>query len=267
MVPRVSPRVVMVLPLVIAAILLLIYLYTQRKAILNVYYINIDKAQDRNIRFIKNNTHPSLKLNRINGITPETIKNLNVIVPESCFGNTELELCCSISHLKAIHTAFHENNKYALIMEDDIYFLKHPNWTELRESAPSDWDILQLFTFSADVYENPNDNWIKNNGVMWSTGSYLINRDSMEKILKIFVPDYKNKNWNSIKEIDFTKNCSICAADFFIYRCFNTYTCTQILFNAEGFDSYLHSDHLAEHNIGIKRINELYKRTASIRED
>lgn len=223
-----------------------------------IYYINLDKAKERNERFLKR----VKKATRIKGVTPDDISNLNVIIPKHCKDNTQLELSCSISHLKAMHTAYHQLNDDTniLIMEDDIIFLKNPDWKDLFDSAPQGWEILQLFTFETSVYEHPEDvKWVNFQKNMFSTGAYAMNKQSLKKILETFVPEYLNPNWKDIKTINFTKSKSVCAADFFIYQNMKTYVYTKILFNEEGFDSYIHPDHLDSHRQSIEKINKLIK--------
>ena len=249
---------------IIAIIIISIYYLTQIQiskaesfnnstAIPSVYYINLDKAKNRNERFVKNNRH--LKLNRIDGVSPETYIKYDVIKPKQCEENTILEMCCSISHLKAMHKAYHNSDNIILIMEDDMFFLKNPNWKELISSAPKDWDVLQLYTFDTNVYKIKNKNWINFENEMFSTGAYLMNRRSVEKMLKQFVPGYIDPNWDNIKTIDFIPSISICVADYFIYHNMKTYVHTKILLNTEGYDSYIHSDHLPSHK---KFIDEIY---------
>lgn len=224
-----------------------------------IYYINLDQATDRKKRFIENNSK-SFKVKRIKAISPDDYNTFQIIKPDHC-KNSELELCCTLSHLKAMHRAYYDNNEYALIMEDDMYFLQFPNWKELIGSAPDDWDILQLYTINTDIYKIKTDNWFHSpthdhGNHISSCGAYLINRKALKKFLEMFIPNL-NPKWDSIKKIDFTKSTISCTADFFIYQNMKTYVYTKILLNTEGFDSYLHPDHLSGHLESIQQINEL----------
>ena len=225
-----------------------------------IYYINLDRAKDRNKRFtkkIKENSH--FQVMRISGVTPDDLPKLNIISPESCKFNTPLEISCSISHLKAMFTAYHDSNDNnpILIMEDDMFFLKNPNWKKLISSAPKDWDILQLYTIDTTVYERKNIDWIPFQNHMFSAGAYLVNKSALRKMLESYIPEYRNPDWNSIKTIDFTNSKSVCTADFFIYQNMKTYVHTKILLNTEGLDSFIHPEHLPGHRRAINRINEL----------
>ena len=223
----------------------------------HIFYININKSKDRNNRFRSRLENTPYVLRRIEAITPETLNNKVIKLPEHCKSLTNEELSCSLSHLKAIHTAYHAKLKYALIMEDDIYFMKHPDWKALINSAPRNWEILQLFTFDTSVYNKDELTWEEHEENMYSGGAYVINLIGMEKLLKQFVPEYKKENWDEISTINFEDVLVECVADFFIYYHLKTYIYLDILFNTEGIDSEIHPGHLPSHREGIKRLNEV----------
>ena len=232
----------------------------------NLYYINMKKSKERNSRFISRLEGKSLRLfnnvKRIDAITPLTLDRTRNIIPEKCKDNSRAEMSCSLSHLKAIHTAYHDNVEYALIMEDDMYFMVDPDWKEIIQSAPTDWEVLQLFTFYAYVYEEYNKSgtkWVEHvPRFMASTGAYIINRAAMERLLSQFIPDeYTIANWDDIQNITFKNVLSECNADYFLYKHLKTYVHTLVLFNAEGFDSEIHPEHLGYHNQSKEEINKI----------
>ena len=67
------------------------------------------------------------------------------------------ELACSLSHLRAIATAWADGVQTALIVEDDISFEYLPAWPlslqQLALRAPANWEILQLYTSRAKLYK------------------------------------------------------------------------------------------------------------------
>lgn len=222
----------------------------------HIFYINMNKSKDRNDRFIMRLKDKPYVLRRIEAITPETLNNKLIKLPEHC-KQTDAELSCSLSHLKAIHVAYHTQLDYALIMEDDMYFIKNPDWEALINSAPKNWELLQLFTLNTDVYNKIELTWDEHERKMYSTGAYVINRDGMEKLLEQFVPEYKKENWDEISTINFENVLVECIADFFIYYHLKTYVYSDILFNTEGIDSEIHSEHLPFHRDGINKINDI----------
>lgn len=239
---------------------LLLFLYPKQafcKSCVKAYYINVDTAIERNHRFISR-IQNKIPFARVPGIIPNELVKYNINHSNVCTSNTEREFCCSLSHLKAIHQAFHDKIDVALILEDDIIFLKQNiNWNEIISTAPNDWEILQLFTFNTDAYQSK-QLWLKHTNHDYSTGAYLIKRSAMEKILTAFVPKYMSP-WNEVNTISFLHmQNSNCAADHFIYSFLNTYVFTKILFNEEGFDSLIHSDHLQLHQSKINIINKLF---------
>ena len=108
---------------------------------------------------------------------------------------TKSEIGCTMSHLIAIKTAYQNGDEMAMICEDDILFDTCTLIKPIREmihDAPIDWEILQLSAFvPKDVYDkskkHPNIDYIRNDGKkqFWSTACYLINRNGMEKILRM----------------------------------------------------------------------------------
>lgn len=108
----------------------------------------------------------------------------------SNFSTSLIAVICS--HIRAIYTAYHNGDQYAIILEDDV-------WTDLIGTCsftmadicalPGDWELIQLFYSS-------NDSILKNHCHFKSVGlqllprnqnhsgtCYLINRAGMNKIL------------------------------------------------------------------------------------
>lgn len=113
-------------------------------------------------------------------------------------------LGCSLSHLKAIHQAYAENQPYALILEDDVDLAPATSWNTplsdlVNKSSAVAWDVMQLI-----VHASPND-WLRLHS-FWSknlkpkmvhlgefsprsfhsTGAYLISRTGMERFVSAF---------------------------------------------------------------------------------
>jgi GR25 family glycosyltransferase involved in LPS biosynthesis len=214
----------------------------------NIYYINVDKSIDRNNRFLSR-LYPTINPIRISAITPNTLPI--ILKPKLCDGCTDTEFACTLSHLKAIYTAYINNEKYAIIMEDDAIILRNFNWDKLINLAPDNWEILQIHTtcvpFTTSFYHpifkyrHTNKLWIKSSNFMASCACYIVSKKGMEKMISLYlknidnysIDDYFNKNntldWKDIK--------TTCQADGLIYNHFNKFVCTQMLIDVENFDS------------------------------
>lgn len=224
---------------------------------LNLYYINLDKTFNRKTRFL--NRLPSyINPIRIKAIEPQTLPLLKYKF--SCILNNKKILSCSVSHLKAIHKALHDNNRIAMISEDDMIILNNINWFYLCDLAPHDWEIIQLHTCCLPTatknynpiykYHNSNTIFIKaTRNMIASAACYLINRKGMIKLLKRHIPNYLEPNWNNIKVINFSNHNFACEADHILFYNVNRYICTKMLIDVDGIDSTLHPSHLKLHNI------------------
>lgn len=238
------------------------------------YFINLDKSINRKQRYEERlSKYPNIHTERIPAITPHDIKKYKIYISPTCKINTELEIACTLSHLKSIFTAYKNltynisknknTNNYAMITEDDLIILEMPNWKNLINSAPPNWEILQLVAsgpLAEQMYnKNINTLWQKHTHNMWCCAAYLINLQGMINILESCIPEYKNiDNWNDITIINLNHNNVNCAADHIIYSIANTYTYTNPLFNVEGIDSTIHSNHLPGHLQTINIINNRF---------
>jgi len=235
---------------------------------INLYYINLDTSTDRNLRFINKinnlNNNSNLNIIRIPAISPST---LPAIIKHKLYNplsyNSRIFSCTS-SHLKAIHTSYHNGDYYSIIAEDDIIILKNINWHYLIQNAPCNWDILQLHTccipFSTATYnpiykyDKSNILFLYNNKMIPSTACYIINRKCMNKILSRYVPNFEDPNWDNIKKLNFTYTTKGYAADDLIYFNTNRYICTKMLIDVENYDSTIRNLKFSTHHITKKYI-------------
>jgi GR25 family glycosyltransferase involved in LPS biosynthesis len=126
--------------------------------------------------------------------------------------NTPGELGCTASHLVAMHQAIYSTtakSRYALIIEDDVYFPFDIDFQAMAMSAPDDFGILQLFNSNEasmrETWEryvkNPSYLWVKRHPIkffdFWSTCAYLIDRfvmkpiiDTVYKVTYLMLPCY-----------------------------------------------------------------------------
>jgi GR25 family glycosyltransferase involved in LPS biosynthesis len=231
-----------------------------------IYYINLDKSLDRNKDMIEQFKKYNIQnYTRIKAITPSDIPEINKkIYSNVCKDNTELELACLYSHLKTIHTAYINNNEYALILEDDAIIHRLINFKNLFKTAPFDWEILQLHVINYQMFNINKDLWLPYKEGHWSTAAYVINRKGMNNILsKIFLNYNKERKLEDFILNRYTLSLYLpCVADFTIYNIAKTYSCNDLLFTSPATTSTIHPDHkMSEDNTHEFFLKNGYKNT------
>lgn len=183
-----------------------------------IYYINLDKNTDRKEFMetqLKNNNITNY--HRISGVYGVNITDINGGTVDGInFKNenpdlTLPEIGCTLAHLKAIFTAYENNEENAIIMEDDCSLVLVPLWkndlqTIINENIKKDWEIANLFTFSCqDQYIEKYDNYAFNyfsNCVGNGACVYVINRKGMKTLYDKFY-NQKTKTYlvNSVADV------------------------------------------------------------------
>ena len=235
-----------------------------------VYYINLEKSTSRN-DFIQTQLQKyGIQGKRIGAIYGKDLvfegdtiqltddKTINFI--NTFTSTTPGVLGCTLSHIKAIYTAFKNNDKYALIIEDDASFALYPYWPidlhKIMEEAPKDWNIINLF--SDKITKNKYFTCTETNTCP-GTVAYIINRKGMENVL------FDVLKYNLIKlpvYSEWTKTSHL-ASDFLIYYksgktyFYNRYP-TIIPFNGDHLlDSTIHNSHTDSHvKLSLKAIKK-----------
>ena len=126
--------------------------------------------------------------------------------------NTPKELGCTASHLVAMHQAIYSTtakSRYALIIEDDVYFPFDIDFQAMAMSAPDDFGILQLFNSNLGFMQNNWGSYIYNTSYVWrsvhskiglgGTCAYLINRLVMKPIVDAMIQ--RTNGWVQLKII------------------------------------------------------------------
>lgn len=233
-------------------IIYLLFLLQKENTLYNVpiYYINLDKSINRNKLMIEQLTKYNIKnYKRIRAVSPQVISTDNKkIYSQVCPYQNELEFACLLSHLKTIHTAYMNNNKYALILEDDVIIHRMVDFNNLLKTTPNDWEILQLHVLNADVYDKNKSLWIPYKQINWSMAAYLINRKGMEHVLSECFTNYKTDNFEELKiNWDTFSKLQPCVSDFTIYNIAKVYSCNDLLFRVPTEESTIHNHHLPIH--------------------
>lgn len=128
--------------------------------------------------------------------------------------NTAKELGCTTSHLLAMRKAIYSTtarSRYALIIEDDVYFPFDVDFEALARSAPKGFGILQLFNSNENTMLATWDKYLRNQQYVWverhpkkffdfwSTCAYLIDRVAMKSVVDAVA--YEHSGWMAFKVV------------------------------------------------------------------
>ena len=168
-----------------------------------VFYINLDRSVKRKEHFETQAKQLMLKYERIPAVNGRNMLSVSKgfidgLLYKSDFHNLSIpELACTLSHLKAIRTAYNQKLNFAMICEDDISFELHRLWPDnlipylLKKLDPS-IGILQLQWNSSNVKKTNTScgyeqSYIlrpyQKGGNCWGTGAYIITRKGMQDVL------------------------------------------------------------------------------------
>jgi len=214
------------------------YLYSEKfNYIDHVVWINMDKSVDRKMHMEK--LLENIPNTRISAIDVSKInENSNI---NKC--TTYQELCCTLSHIKAISTLEHMYGKYFCVCEDDIGFnnliLFDDNLQDIIENAP-DFDILMICKVCPFELTNTYSKW-EDGYHICSTACYIITKEGVDKFLTNVA------KYNSNNTFDYKYDISV--ADHFIYNYMNTIVYKYNFINTIDKNSTIHENHIAMHQI------------------
>ena len=171
--------------------------------------------------------------------------------------NTKPVLGCLLSHIKAIFTAFENNDNIAMILEDDISLITYNHWSykldKIIKKAPLDWRIINLYHFCK---KEKNIKFILNNEeTCGSTVCYIINKKGIDEIINSVFKE----NTIIIEKNDMHNKIP---SDYYIYNLVKTYHYNGkvMLFPDLTLQSTIHSDHFQfQLNNTIEKIQKFLK--------
>lgn len=221
-----------------------------------IYWINLDRSKDRRERMEEMFKDPVFKgknivrIKAVDGKDPNIDEILKKNFDDMNPKLTKLEYACTLSHINAMREFAKTDYKIALILEDDTTLDFKPYWKkttkQIMDEAPSDWDILQLnYTLSHEFVSKPKmlkdlKLYAKNNETFWGTGSYIINKNNINKLL--------------------TNRSVYDGADGYIFKTLITYIYKYPLFTYKYHEqSLIHQEHVKHHNKSKKIIEEMLK--------
>ena len=208
--------------------------YHKINGIDHIVWINLDRSLDR-----KNNMEKLLKNVSINNTRISAIDGKSQDFSHFNFlqrSMTNYEIAVTLSHIKAYSFLNNINGKYFMVLEDDINFnnLKffNTNLDFIINNAP-EFDILLLHK----IYEKPLNLYERWNTDIFSTASYIISKNGINKLLKL--AEYNNYN--------FYFNSQISIADYFLYNQLNTWVYKYNFISTNDETSIIHPEHLDIH--------------------
>ena len=229
---------------------------------LPTFWINLEASIKRRESIIKEFARVgATHCTRIAAMEPKDLMQYNIKRPAGLKELLPEEYCCTLSHLKAIHTAYSSGAQEALILEDDARIIRWPAfgkvWAKLKSSAPDSWEILQLLALGKPIEKKLKDDkaelWIRWQDGIYSSCAYVINKIGMIKLLQTYVPDQIERSiWKDTCDVNVnnfnTKNPrERFVADWALFAVADTWTFTDVLFREEGEDSTIKPDELALH--------------------
>jgi GR25 family glycosyltransferase involved in LPS biosynthesis len=229
-----------------------------------VYWINLDRSNDRRIQMNTIFQDPVFKGMNIERISAVDGRKPNIVYPKLNFmykQKNDYEYACMLSHLETIRRFSRTNYDVALIMEDDITLELKPYWRksvrEIIENAPSDWEVIQLCYIINGNQSNPNQFKLYQRNIRnmcVSAAAYLINNKTAKKIINDIYIDGKYN----------LEHYLIHHADCYIFSKSITYTYKYPYFiYKSNNDSLLHPEDLNHHERSKRKVIEMYKNLAS----
>ena len=215
---------------------------------LPIYYINLKKSRER--REFMNEHYSKNNIVRISAYNGDKLHNYNDIIlpPSTWCRQHKYQIACSLSHIKAIITSLNNDDKEALILEDDVSNEYKHLWensiNEIIENKPENCECLNLLcsnTGELNQISKLRENYVKWNNKLYGAGSYYINRKGMEKIYNLF---FKNE------KIDlYIKLNNYVSDDGIIYNNLVTYVYSKPTFINQMFKTTIGSRYKVEYNI------------------
>lgn len=201
------------------------------------YWINPDAAMERAAWMRAQFERTGVTHRRVRARTPD---DLPAIALPARHEASNLQLACLASHLQAIGQALADGEEMFVVVEDDMALPFDVDFARLVATAPSDWEILQLYVVNAErltaMYTRSYRRarlWRRWHPKNHSTGAYICSREAALKLVARFVRR---------GALDLARYRGLLVADDLLYRCARTYTATYPLYIENGdFGSTLNS--------------------------
>src|SRR3954471_7062141 len=111
------------------------------------YWINPDGATDRAAWMRGEFERGGIANRRVRARTPNDLPRVELPQRHEA---TPLQLACLASHFAALEQALADGDEMFVIVEDDMTLPFDVDFRRLIDSAPLDWEILQLYVVNAE---------------------------------------------------------------------------------------------------------------------
>jgi GR25 family glycosyltransferase involved in LPS biosynthesis len=226
------------------------------------YWINIDRCTDRKEFMERQFTDNNIVHQRISAQTPDRIEGYSIIRhPDS--KEKPSEICCILSHLKALQQGYDDGEEYFCVTEDDVNIpklnfekiLAYVKEAEARDNTVI--EMLQLYTSGHPYIINMFQNYACNNQFVIrreqccpATVYYMATRAGAKKLLDKFKIaddkyDLSYSGWT--------------AADNVLYRPINTYILSYPITTTNiDYGSIIHQEHIGNHESANQLIKKIH---------
>ena len=211
-----------------------------------IYYINLKRSPKRKKFMEKQFKLYNLPFTRIEGVDGKTLNGKKGPLENNLYyinnykvvdwkNNKNMNILgCTLSHLKAIITAYENGDDMALIFEDDISLSLCPFWKKSLQNQikklPKNWGAFNLSTNRKECLKSKKKILSYEHFKCCNCAAYIVNRKGMNDILKGL---YKFDNKSGFITLDKKdpRNVSLdrhLISDWFIYNRTNSYTYNDI---------------------------------------
>jgi GR25 family glycosyltransferase involved in LPS biosynthesis len=227
------------------------------------YWINIDSCIDRKEFMEQQFAQHGIQHERISAETPDTMKSYSIIRHVEC-KSTPAEICCILSHLKALQKGYDDGEEFFCVAEDDVNIPKldfdkiKQYIKDAEERDNTNVEMLQLFTsgypYIIDMlnqYATNHQYVVRREQCCPATVYYMATRTGAKKLLDMF------KIGKDKYDLSYS---AWTAADNILYKPINTYIVSYPLTTTNiDYGSIIHMEHIGNHQSANLLINHIHR--------
>lgn len=163
------------------------------KGLPTLYWINLERAEERRMIMLNNLNSRELRNVRINGLDGKYNEIPDWFVENK--KNTKIQNCICISHFKAIKKFLESGENIGFICEDDLSFDYSVYWNEdimsIVSRLPADWEVFQMsvvLTTSVGIKKHlkNKEDFMRRQKYQFSATAYLITRGGAQRLINLY---------------------------------------------------------------------------------